>query len=163
MHRFPSWNIRAAALTDVPAILSCLQEAFEPYRALYTPGAFADTVLNPETLALRLATMTILAAETGDGDLAGTIAVGVEFGGEGHLRGMAVRTAWQGSGVASALLAAAESLLAARGCQRVTLDTTAPLTRAIAFYGRHGYRPTDHVQDFFGMPLYEYARILSSR
>jgi GNAT superfamily N-acetyltransferase len=74
-----------------------------------------------------------------------------------------VRAEWQGSGVAAQLLAAAESVLATRGCRRVTLDTTAPLARAIAFYGRHGYAPTGRAQDFFGMPLYEYAKELSGR
>lgn len=152
--------MRAATLADAPAILACLNEAFEPFRALYTPGAFADTVLTPETLALRFNAMTILVAVTAEGAVAGTIAASVEENREGHLRGMAVRTAWQGSGLAAELLTAAESLLAARGCLRITLDTTAPLTRAIAFYSRRGYASTGRVQNFYGMPLYEYARIL---
>ena len=55
-------------------------------------------------------------------------------------------------------LAAAEAGLKASGCSRVTLDTTQPLERAIRFYTRHGYAPTGTVSDFFGMPLYEYAK-----
>lgn len=149
-----------ATADDASAILTCLREAFEPYRAAYTAGAFADTVLTPETLALRFTSMTILVADAAGGVVAGTIAASVEPNREGHLRGMAVSTGWQGSGVASALLAAAESVVTARGCTRITLDTTAPLTRAIAFYRRRGYKPTGRVQDFYGMPLYEYARTL---
>ena len=58
-------------------------------------------------------------------------------------------------------LGQAEARLRALGCVRVTLDTTEePLTRAIAFYRRHGYAPTGCVQDFFGMPLHEFARDL---
>ena len=74
---------------------------------------------------------------------------------------MAVRPTWQGTGVAQRLLDAALADLRARGCARVTLDTTEPLRRAIRFYERNGFRPTGVVGDFFGMPLFEYARALN--
>lgn len=79
---------------------------------------------------------------------------------DGHIRGMAVLPAWQGRGVADELLAAVEDELRRLGCARATLDTTAPLARAIRFYQRHGYRATGRVADFYGMPLYEYAKAL---
>jgi GNAT superfamily N-acetyltransferase len=154
--------VRRATPADAGGILDCLAEAFAPFRSAYAPAAFADTILSPETLAHRFATMHLLVAEDPTRGLAGTIAAAVSSDGEGHLRGMAVCAAWQGSGVAAQLLAAAESLLRDRGCRRVTLDTTAPLTRAIAFYRKHGYAPTGRVQDFYGMPLFEYAKDLSA-
>ena len=153
-----NFTIREAAEEDLPGILECLREAFEPYREAYTPAAFADTV--PETLAGRLQTMTVLVAAADDGTIAGTVSFGLAGEREGHLRGMAVREAWQGCGIAPQLLASAEARLRALGCRRATLDTTQPLTRAIAFYRRNGYAPTSRVQDFFGMPLYEFARDL---
>jgi ribosomal protein S18 acetylase RimI-like enzyme len=152
--------VRPATIADADEILDCLSEAFAPFRVEYTPGAFADTVLTPESLTQRLAAMTILVAEDPSGGIAGTIAAGMSDAVEGHLRGMAVRAARLGSGVSAQLLAAAESLLCEQGCCRVTLDTTASLTRAIAFYRKHGYSPTGRVQDFYGMPLYEYAKDL---
>jgi len=155
-----SCAIRPATPHDSAAILACLREAFEPFRAAYTPAAFADTVLTPESFALRFTTMTILVATAPDSSVIGTIALS-NHENEGHLRGMAVLTSWQGRGVAQLLLQAAESLLRSRGCRRVTLDTTAPLTRAIAFYIRHGYKSTGRVQDFYGMPLHEFAKDLS--
>jgi ribosomal protein S18 acetylase RimI-like enzyme len=161
MSRTSAILIRRATPADADAILGCLAEAFAPFRARYTTGAYADTVLTAETLRERFDSMTILVAEAPAAQMAGTIAAGVSAEGEGHLRGMAVRAVWQGSGVAAQLLSAGESVLHAGGCRRVTLDTTAPLTRAIAFYRRHGYAPTGRVQDFFGMPLYEYAKELS--
>jgi ribosomal protein S18 acetylase RimI-like enzyme len=155
----PPCTIRPATPHDSAAILACLREAFVPFRDAYTPGAFADTVLTPATLAHRFTTMTLLIAAAPGHAVVGTIALS---SGEnaGHLRGMAVRSAWQGQGVAQQLLVAAEALLIARGCRRVTLDTTAPLTRAIAFYHRHGYKSTGRTQDFYGMPLHEYAKDL---
>jgi ribosomal protein S18 acetylase RimI-like enzyme len=149
--------VRAATSADSAAILACLSEAFVPYRGQYTPGAYADTILTADALVRRFTAMTILVATDASGAVAGTIAASAGPRDEGHLRGMAVRNAWQGSVAAAALLASAEALLAARGCRRVTLDTTAPLTRAVAFYRKHGYAPTGRVQNFYGMPLYEYA------
>ncbi|MGC2298033.1 MAG: GNAT family N-acetyltransferase [Acidobacteriaceae bacterium] len=154
--------IRKATPDDADAILECLREAFEPFRRAYTPGAFADTVLTPDTIARRFETMTILVAATRDNTIAGTIAAGVTTPHEGHLRGMAVRALWQGRGIAEQLLASAEWLLRSRGCRCITLDTTEPLARAIAFYRKHGYSPTGRVQDFYGMSLHQFAKDIAA-
>jgi GNAT superfamily N-acetyltransferase len=77
---------------------------------------------------------------------------------EGHLRGMAVLADWQGAGIAWQLLQHAEAELRLQQCSRVTLDTTAPLKRAIQFYERNGYRPSGKITDFYGMPLFEYEK-----
>jgi ribosomal protein S18 acetylase RimI-like enzyme len=146
-------HIRKAEPADLPCVLSCLREAFEPYRERYTAGAFLDTILTEDLLIDRLTHMSIFVAV--DLSVAGTIACG-----HGHLRGMAVRPSSQGCGVAALLLRAAEKELQESGCRRVTLDTTAPLERAIRFYEAHGYSRTGRVQDFFGMPLFEYAKEL---
>ena len=148
--------IRAADPEDVIGILQCLAEAFEPYRAQYTPRAFANTVLDQASLGRRMQQMRVLAAVSRK-EIAGTVAGSAEIG-EGHLRGMAVLPGWQGSGVATALLAAIETWLKSRGCRRVTLDTTLPLGGAIKFYETNGYRRSGRVSDFFGMPLVEYVK-----
>jgi len=150
----PAFRIRIADERDASGILACLAAAFAPYRDAYTPGAFADTV--PASLLRRMSQMTVLVAERA-GEIVGTISCSAH---DGHLRGMAVAPGWQGSGVAAALLEAAEDQLRQAGCTRVTLDTTEPLQRAIRFYTRHGYAATGHVTDFFGMRLYEYAKPL---
>lgn len=151
------FTIRRAGSSDAAAILDCLAEAFAPYRQSYNPEVFQDTVLTPETLDQRLKSMVLLVAADGAGTIAGTVAFSV-VGEEGHLRGMAVRSKWQGAGLAQQLLEGAESELRARGCTRITLDTTAPLQRAIRFYEKNGYRLSGKVNDFFGMPLYEYVK-----
>lgn len=143
-------------------ILACLREAFEPYRDAYTVEAFLDTVLTPETLAQRFSSMTIFVVKDSTNVIVGTVGCQRTSTEEGHIRGMAVRAAWQGRGIAQQLLAAAESELRAQGCHRVTLDTTAPLKRAISFYTKNGYQHTGRVADFFAIPLYEYAKDLGS-
>lgn len=150
-------DIRKATPADGPAILECLARAFEPFRAAYTPAGFADTVLSPETIDQRFRHMTLFVATEG-GRIVGTIGCARSGGGEGHIRGMAVLPEWQGRGVAERLLMAAEAELRSAGCAAVTLDTTAPLQRAIRFYQKHGYRATGRVGDFFGMALYEYEK-----
>ena len=158
----PACSIRRATPADADGILGCLQAAFEPYRARYTPDAFRDTVLTAMTIQLRLATMAVFVAVTPVGEIVGTIGCGVVSPEEGHIRGMAVLPQWQGGGLAEQLLQAAESELRAQGCRRVTLDTTQPLQRAMRFYEKHGYRRSGKVSDFFGMPLVEYAKPLQT-
>jgi len=158
-------------------MLACLRAAFEPFRQQYSAAALADTTLLPSTVQQRLASMSVFVALTPDGALIGTIgchlvdpkkaghgaapANGIDLAkNDGHIRGMAVLPEWQGKGVADALLAAVEDELRRLGCARATLDTTAPLERAIRFYARHGYRATGRVSEFYGMPLYQYAKAL---
>jgi GNAT superfamily N-acetyltransferase len=153
-----SFLIRTADVKDAEGILACLSAAFAEYRSQYTAEAFADTVLTRETIWHRMAEMCLFVAVE-DALVVGTIGYSTE-GSEGHLRGMALLPAWRGTGVAAELLERAEIALRKSGCQRVTLDTTEPLTRAIRFYVRHGFSPTGRAFDFFGMRLFEYTKSL---
>lgn len=149
-------EIRSADKADSGAILRCLKLAFAPYRGDYTPAAFADTILSPETLHLRLQQMKVLVA-TAAGNVVGTISASYNAE-EGHLRGMAVLPEWHGLGVAAKLLAGIEALLRGDGCKKITLDTTLPLVPAMKFYERNGYRRSGKTADFFGMRLLEYVK-----
>ena len=152
--------IRKATAADIAGILACLRAAFEPYRSAYTPQAYLDTVLTQHSIYPRLWSMEVLAAVTDENNLVGTIAYAGASKEEGHLRGMAVLPDWQGRGLASRLLLAAETELAKGVCTRITLDTTEPLERAMHFYEKHGYRRSGKVTDFFRMPLHEYSKNL---
>jgi len=152
--------VRRAQIEDAESIGACLSSAFAPFRSQYTYDAFENTVLSPEAIRERMLHMTIYAAIAPHGEIVGTVASAME-GTEGHLRGMAVQPAWQGHSVAEHLLRTAERDLLAAGCKRLTLDTTAPLQRAVHFYQRNGFIPSGRIVDFFGMPLYEYAKPLT--
>jgi ribosomal protein S18 acetylase RimI-like enzyme len=157
----PTVTIKRATFEDAEDILGCLRAAFEPYRAHYTPAAYEDTVMNPRTVRRRIETMTVLVARDDTSSVVGTVGASAR-GAEGHIRGMAVAPPAQGGGVADRLLEAIEKELKAAGCSFVTLDTTAPLARAIRFYERNGYVRTGVVADFFGMALYEYRKRIES-
>ena len=144
---------------DREGILRCLRSAFAPYESAYTPGAYQDTVLTPETLDRRLLDMCVLVA-VNKSEIVGTLAYNVTPESDGHLRGMAVIPEWQGRGIASRLLHQAEFELRANHCRRCTLETTAVLQPAISFYRSHGYAATGKRSDFFGMYLFEYAKPL---
>ena len=152
--------VRRAHAKDSQGISRCLGAAFEPYRTSYTAGAFADTVLTPEKVQERIVTMSLFVAVDEAGEVVGTIGCSVVSEGEGHVRGMAVVPRSQGGGIAAKLLHAVEAELRDRGCARVSLDTTAPLQRAVRFYERNGFRASGKVVDFFGMPLFEYVKVL---
>jgi GNAT superfamily N-acetyltransferase len=154
--------IRRATFADCAAILECLLTAFAPFRESYTPEAFLDTVLTPDTFRNRVSEMSVLVATSTSGEVVGTVDYKVLESGEGHLRGMAVCPAWQGLGLSASLLETAEDELKKAGCKTITLDTTAPLRRAIRFYERNGYRPTGKIGYFFGMPLFEYSKNIES-
>ena len=156
----PAFRIRRASLDDAEQILACLRLAFEPYRHEYTPHGFADTVLSEETIGERLRLMSVFVAEEKMGKVVGTVGCSAINPEEGHIRGMAVLPEWQGRGVAAKLLREAENELREKHCRRITLDTTAPLTRAIKFYERNGYRASGRIGDFFEMELFEYVKEL---
>jgi GNAT superfamily N-acetyltransferase len=158
----PVITIRRAADNDAPGILVCLEAAFAPYRDFYTPAAYLDTVLTPETLRERLASMQIFVALAPPGQVVGTIACNLLSPEEGHIRGMAVLPAWQSAGIAAQLLSRAKDELRKQKCTRITLDTTEPLRRAMRFYEKFGFRRSGKITDFFGMPLFEYEKPLPS-
>jgi ribosomal protein S18 acetylase RimI-like enzyme len=153
-------EIRQAHAKDAEGISACLAAAFEPFRAQYTADAFLDTVPPLDVIRERIAQMKVYVAVPNDGKIVGTLAASAANG-EGHLRGMAVQSDWQGQGIAGRLLAQAENDLRAAGCSRVTLDTTLPLQRAIRFYEKNGFAPSGKITDFYGMPLHEYAKQLT--
>jgi len=158
----PSIQIRKAETADSQGILECFQEAFAKYRSVYTPDAYRDTVVGPEDLANRMATMSVFVAIESSGEVVGTVSCYVIGTEEGHIRGMAVRPAWQGADIAGELIRSVETELSSLGCTRVSLDATLPLQRAMRFYEKHGFQKSGQITDFFGMNVVEYVKDLST-
>ena len=154
-------TIQRATVVYADGILECLHAAFVPYQPAYTASAFEDTVLTREALLRRLDEMVVLVALDQSDCVIGTVAYKISDHAEGHLRGMAVRPECQALGIADQLLARAEAEIANANCLRITLDTTEPLQRAMRFYERHGYCRSGRIQDFFGMPLIEYVKVMT--
>ena len=144
-----SFTIRKADAADSQGILECFREAFGAYRSLYTPGAFRDTVVGPEDLENRMATMSVFVATSSAGEVVGTVACNVVAPREGHIRGMAVCPAWHGEGVTGKLITSVETELRSRGCAWISLDAAFPLERAMRFYEKQGFRRSGRIGDFW--------------
>lgn len=90
---------------------------------------------------------TVYIAEAPDGTPVGaaTVERSHHFTGaeQAELGELAVLAAYEGQGVASALLAAAEAWARAHGLRYLSLGTGAANTRARAFYTSHGYGEED--------------------
>ena len=130
-------DIRDARSADVPALAALVGELGYP-----TPEA---------TMAVRLDAMidageTVLVAER-DGDIVGLLTVHVtpvlhRPTAVGRLTALVVAGRARGGGVGRSLVAAAEQLLAARGCGLVEVTSNRRRTDAHAFYQRLGYDVT---------------------
>lgn len=130
---------RGRASDDIPDILACLQAGFANVRDAYSPAAFAATVLDEHSLRARMAAMQVIVAVRPSGRVIGTIAYGVASPNIGRIRGMAVLPRDQGTGIAAALLESGDAGMCQTGCVEARLGTTTVLSRAIAFYERHGF------------------------
>lgn len=130
-------DIRDARAADVPALVALVAELGYP-----TPEA---------TMAVRLDAMNsagekVLVAERG-GDIVGLLTVHVtpvlhRPTAVGRLTALVVAERARGAGVGRSLVAAAEHLLAARGCALVEVTSNQRRTDAHAFYQRLGYDAT---------------------
>jgi len=142
-------------------ILQCLRMAFESYRSFYPPEAFTDTTLNEEKLCNRFREMSVFVAVRsclGQEDIVGTISYRLVDDKEAHIRGMGLKPDFAGSGVGKQLLQFVEIEAKKHGSTKLSLDTTAPLTRAITFYVRNGFRASGTVGNYFGLELFEYVK-----
>jgi len=66
----------------------------------------------------------------------------------GELKRMYVRPKLRGQGVARQILTTLEQEAAARGCQRVTLETGPYQHAALSMYERYGYGPCERFGDY---------------
>lgn len=158
------FTVRMATAADASGVHRCISAAFAPYCAEYTPAAFADTVPGTPQVLQRIRSMHVMVALTADDParVIGTLSASRVDAGHAHLRGMAVEPAFQGKGVAKALLSAMEAEMHAQGLDRITLDVSAPLWQAQQLYERGGFRRTGCVKPFFGMLVYEYEKRLDA-
>jgi ribosomal protein S18 acetylase RimI-like enzyme len=105
-----------------------------------------------EAMARSIVTGEALVARAASGDatsaaLAGFVTFGIESGAydqdarRGVVHNLFVRPDWRDDGLGGRLLSAAESALADRDAEVVSLEAMVANVDAIRFYERHGYRP----------------------
>jgi len=132
-------EIRLAQPGDEDTVERLIGEAFEPFRAAYSPGGFADTTATAEVIRERMETAKIWIAFDGD-EAVGTVTALADEGGGIYIRSMAVTPSAQGKGVGQKLLDALEH--DAHHCdeKRLHLYTTFVLPGAQRLYEKNGFR-----------------------
>jgi putative acetyltransferase len=146
-------EIRRAGPKDARAIATVLHQSFIEFRALYTDGGFAATVLDEVHVLARMQEGPVWVA-LGEGVMLGTGAAVVKSESI-YIRGMAVLPSARGSGVGKRLLRQIEAWAVSEGYTRLFLSTTPFLNSAIRLYEKSGFRRTDEgLHDLFGTPLF---------
>lgn len=167
-----SLELRAGTDADTPEVARMMSEAFAGYR-VFAPATWVPPTegLEQERLAGLLGNPAVWSRLAFDGDrLVGhAIAHAATIGrrpsdepGLAHLRNLFIDPSQWGTGLATALHAAALAAMRAAGMTRIRLVTPAGQARARRFYEREGWRGgTPFEDEAFGMALVEYRRELS--
>jgi predicted N-acetyltransferase YhbS len=130
--------VRAAHPADAPNIAGVIAAAFEPYRAWLRPasGALSETT---GTIAGRLREGHGLVAEAG-GRIVGCILIVPKSPAELYVGRLAVLPEWQGRGIASGLMGAAEDLARSQGFAFMSLGVRLALPASRGLFERLGFR-----------------------
>jgi ribosomal protein S18 acetylase RimI-like enzyme len=158
--RRPAVRIRRAKQRDSSAIELLLRESFREYERAYTPEAFAITTPGKEEIAKRIKSWTIWVAFHGN-VIVGTVSAHAEDEAL-HIRSMAVHPTMRGQGIGKLLLACVEHFACANGYERLILNTTPFLTRAIRLYEGFGFGFTGTKRKWFGTRLNTMSKQLAS-
>lgn len=135
-------EIRTVTAHDVPAVAALLREVLAEYGLTFGEGSETDAqvLALPGSYESRGGRFWVAAR---GGALLGTCGVFPLGGGDWELRKMYLRDAARGTGLGRRLLAVAVDHARAAGGQRLVLDTTEQMTRAIAFYEANGFARDD--------------------
>ena len=130
-------SIRAARPADAAELAQVILAAFEPYRAWLkpTPGALSEST---ETIARRLAEGQGFVAARGR--VVGCILTVPRSAAELYVGRLAVLPEWQGRGIASRLMGAAEEMARSKGYACMSLNVRIALAGNRALFEKLGFR-----------------------
>ena len=145
--------MRLARAGEAAELAGVLLDAFEAYRPLYTPAAFAATTPSADQIRQRWDEGPVWIALQ-DGRAIGTVSAMPRVA-DLYMRSMAVVPESRGAGGGRALLAVVEAFAASHGHSRIVLSTTPFLADAIRLYERAGFsRVAEGPADLAGTPLF---------
>lgn len=156
-----------ATLHDIPALLPLINRAYrgEPSRQGWTTeadllaGELRTDADDLRALMQRPGAL-ILKYTDAEGAIEGCVYLRVLENGYLYLGMLSVDPARQGAGIGKQLLAAAGEHARAEGLRGVEMQVLSPRAELIAWYERHGYRPTGERRPYqtdprFGRPMRE--------
>jgi uncharacterized protein len=152
-------EIRIAQAEDSAQIASVLESAFLEYRSSYTDGGFEATVITKDQIEARMKEGPMWVA-LHKGVIVGTVAATPQDTAL-HIRGMGIVPSARGRKIGELLLKRLEEFATNQGYERMTLNTTPFLARAIRLYQRFGFERTNQESlDLFGTPLFSMVKEL---
>ena len=157
----PDVVLRLGRAEDSQVISDLIYEAFAPFEAEYTAGAFEYTTPKPDTIGPRFDEGPIWIAEL-DGEAVGTVS-GLPDGHRFYIRSMAIKPSAQRAGIGQRLLDALESYAREHGFKKLYLYTTYVLPGARRLYEKNGFyvlRETA-AEEWFDMPGLEMEKKLA--
>lgn len=150
---------RTTDIKDARAIHNVLYEAFEPYRPQYTTEALNATVVITEKLEKRIADPeSVVLIAVYDNEIAGTVSLLNTDENNIYIASMAVKPEYHGKGVGSMLLKKTDKIASEKQCQKLILETSAPLIDAIRLYEKFGYERTGRTTDYYGVTIFEMVK-----
>ena len=127
-------DIRPCGSDEAATVLAIINEAAEAYRGVIPADCWHEPYMSEASLRAEMAAGVSFVGYIVNGALAGVMGIqpvrNVDL-----IRHAYVRTAFQGRGIGSALIAS----LRARTTQPVLVGTWAAATWAVGFYERHGF------------------------
>lgn len=130
--------VRAVRAEDAHGVVALVRDVLAEFGLRFGEGADTDAELARLPASYTGKGGAFWIAEQG-GELVGTCGVAPVAEGTLELRKMYLRPAARGLGAGERLLREALAFARTSGARRVVLDTTEQMTRAIAFYERHGF------------------------
>ena len=131
--------VRLAGAGDVPHIVALVRETLAEFGLRFGEGSKTDEELERLPGSYEAAGGAFWVAVDGDGRMLGTAGVSPVAPGTFELRKMYLRGEARGLGLGKRLLDGCVAWTRAHGGQRLVLDTTEQMTRAIRFYEANGF------------------------
>ncbi len=125
---------------DIPAIAALEQEAFS---CPWTPGMILGELRNPNAQLLLL----VLGEQ-----LLGYVGMQLILD-ECYITNLAVKKEWQGRGLGSSLLQAAERGALEKGCFLITLEVRESNEPALKLYRKHGFETAGRRKNYYEKPV----------
>src|SRR5687767_11437128 len=129
--------VRLGTTEDARVVAELILEAFAPFEAEYTAGAFEYTTPKAEQIRPRFDEGPIWIAEVG-GEAVGTVS-GLPDSERFYIRSMAIKPSVQRAGIGQRLLDALESYAREQGFEKLYLYTTYVLPGARRLYEKNGF------------------------
>ncbi|MBL7798411.1 MAG: GNAT family N-acetyltransferase [Saprospiraceae bacterium] len=152
--------LTTATPSDIPTLLQLVNSAYrgEPSRRGWTTEAdllAGDIRTDADDLAALMARpdAVILKAADEAGNLSGCVFL-EKRGNRLYLGMLSVWPELQGQGIGKILLQAAEERARRLGCRAVYMRVLTPRHELLAWYERHGYRPTGEYEPYNAPPQY---------